>query len=398
MRYVILGGGCYGSFYARQLLRARDAGALAVSEVVVVDHGAGPRALRELPARPGLLRFEEADWREFLDRHLSALPADATDRLVTPPFTPHLAVAWLLDRLRALRPGPDWSLEPFRRFPGTPFEHQAEGGPLLVSHADWVCPVHCIEPDTCPRTRGARYWDLDRTVREFTTALADGGQPVDRLHLFHCHHIAYGVAGYAAAELPAALAAILRDSDRVGAGSAARYLVGTVSHCHGALHLLTRRPGTFHEDAPRRAAGPDALTRTPMEPTKTILIVEDNEDNLVVYRTILEHVGYNVIEARDGEEGIERATEAHPDLILMDISIPKIDGWEATRRLKEQSATSDIPIIALTAHALEEDREKALEVGCDGYLAKPIEPRRVVEEVGRYIGGAAAGRPGADGT
>ncbi len=123
-----------------------------------------------------------------------------------------------------------------------------------------------------------------------------------------------------------------------------------------------------------------------MESTKTILIVEDNEDNLVVYRTILEHVGYDVIEARDGEEGIARANEEHPDLVLMDISIPKIDGWEATRRLKSEPATRDIPIIALTAHALDEDREKAMSVGCDGYLAKPVEPRRVVEEVQRYLG------------
>jgi two-component system cell cycle response regulator DivK len=119
---------------------------------------------------------------------------------------------------------------------------------------------------------------------------------------------------------------------------------------------------------------------------KTVLIVEDNEDNLVVYRTILEHVGYNVIEARDGEEGVQRATDDHPDLILMDISIPKIDGWEATRRLKGEDSTRDIPIIALTAHALEEDREKARRVGCDGYLAKPVEPRRVVEEVERFVG------------
>lgn len=120
--------------------------------------------------------------------------------------------------------------------------------------------------------------------------------------------------------------------------------------------------------------------------TKTVLIVEDNEDNLVVYRTILEHIGYDVLEARDGEEGVERAHDNHPDLILMDISIPKIDGWEATRRLKGDEETRDIPIIALTAHALEEDREKARRIGCDGYLAKPVEPRRVVEEVERFVG------------
>lgn len=122
------------------------------------------------------------------------------------------------------------------------------------------------------------------------------------------------------------------------------------------------------------------------EQKKTVLLVEDNEDNLVVYRTILEHVGYVVIEARDGEEGISRAHEAQPDIILMDISIPKLDGWQATERLKGDGNTAEIPIIALTAHALEEDRAKAMRAGCDGYLAKPVEPRRVVQEVEKFIG------------
>ena len=121
---------------------------------------------------------------------------------------------------------------------------------------------------------------------------------------------------------------------------------------------------------------------------KIVLLVEDNEDNLVVYRTILEHVGYQVIEARDGEEGVSRARSSNPDIILMDISIPKMDGWEATERLKGDGATSAIPIIALTAHALEEDRAKAMRAGCDGYLAKPVEPRRVVQEVEKFIGPA----------
>jgi two-component system, cell cycle response regulator DivK len=125
-----------------------------------------------------------------------------------------------------------------------------------------------------------------------------------------------------------------------------------------------------------------------MTDLKTVLLVEDNEDNLVVYRTILEHVGYRVIEARDGEEGVSRAREQMPHLILMDISIPKMDGWEATQRLKADTATSGIPIIALTAHALEEDRQKAIQAGCDSYLAKPVEPRRVVQEVERFVGPA----------
>jgi len=119
---------------------------------------------------------------------------------------------------------------------------------------------------------------------------------------------------------------------------------------------------------------------------KTILLVEDNEDNRSIYRTVLEHFGYAVLEAPDGEEGVRIARESIPDLILMDISIPLLDGWEATKLLKAEEGTSGIPIIALTAHALATDRIKAKEVGCDGYLAKPVEPRKVLEEVKRLVG------------
>ena len=108
---------------------------------------------------------------------------------------------------------------------------------------------------------------------------------------------------------------------------------------------------------------------------QTVLLIEDNEDNRIVYSTILGHFGYRVMEALNGEEGIAMARLEKPDLILMDISIPIIDGWEATQVLKHDPATRLIPIIALTAHALASDRERAMEVGCDGYLAKPCEPR-----------------------
>ena len=124
---------------------------------------------------------------------------------------------------------------------------------------------------------------------------------------------------------------------------------------------------------------------------KKVLLVEDNEDNRIVYSTILQHFGYHVTEAMNGEDGIAKARSQKPDLILMDISIPVIDGWEATKILKKDPATRHIPIIALTAHALGSDREKAMEVGCDGYLAKPCEPRAVVAEVQRFLG------PGDDG-
>jgi CheY-like chemotaxis protein len=123
---------------------------------------------------------------------------------------------------------------------------------------------------------------------------------------------------------------------------------------------------------------------------RTVLIVEDNEDNRIVYSTILRHHGFRVSEALDGEEGIAKARRELPDLILMDISIPIIDGWEVTRTLKGEETTRHIPVIALTAHAMPGDRERALDVGCDGYLAKPCEPRAVLAEVNRLIDAARA--------
>jgi len=124
----------------------------------------------------------------------------------------------------------------------------------------------------------------------------------------------------------------------------------------------------------------------PASTGQTLLLVEDNEDNRIIYCTVLRHLGYEVIEAQDGVRAVELARSVQPDLILMDISIPRMDGWEATRILRGDPRTSGIPIIALTAHALASDREKAMEVGCDGYLAKPCEPRAVVAEVQRFLG------------
>jgi CheY-like chemotaxis protein len=122
----------------------------------------------------------------------------------------------------------------------------------------------------------------------------------------------------------------------------------------------------------------------------TVLLVEDNEDNRTIYTTILRHVGHEVIEASNGEDGIRLALERQPNVILMDVAMPGIDGWEATRRLKGDPQTARIPVIALTAHAMAEDRQRAVDAGCEGYLAKPIEPRRVVEEVARMLERIAA--------
>lgn len=117
----------------------------------------------------------------------------------------------------------------------------------------------------------------------------------------------------------------------------------------------------------------------------TILLVEDNEDNRAVYTTILRYYGFEVVEAPSAEEGIDLALQLQPGLILMDIGLPGIDGWEATRRLKSDARTSRIPVVALTAHALAEHRAMSFAAGCDGYLAKPIEPRDVLAEVRRYL-------------
>jgi CheY-like chemotaxis protein len=104
-----------------------------------------------------------------------------------------------------------------------------------------------------------------------------------------------------------------------------------------------------------------------------LLLVEDNELNRDMLSRRLRKRGYEIEIAVDGQEGLDRVKTARPDLILMDMSLPVIDGWEATRRLKADPTTRDIPIIALTAHAMASDREKALEVGCDAYETKPVE-------------------------
>ena len=111
-----------------------------------------------------------------------------------------------------------------------------------------------------------------------------------------------------------------------------------------------------------------------------ILLVEDNEMNRDMLSRRLQRRGYEVVLAFDGESGVAMAQTEAPDLVLMDMSLPVLDGWEATRRLKADAATRHIPVIALTAHAMSSDRDKALEAGCDDYDTKPIElPRLLVK-------------------
>lgn len=122
-----------------------------------------------------------------------------------------------------------------------------------------------------------------------------------------------------------------------------------------------------------------------------LLLVEDNEEGREGLSRHLRRRGYEVLVAADGAQGLEAARSARPDLILMDMSLPVLDGWEATRRLKADEATRPIPVIALTAHAMAGDREKALEAGCDDYETKPVELPRLLAKVEALLGRQAAG-------
>jgi two-component system cell cycle response regulator DivK len=119
--------------------------------------------------------------------------------------------------------------------------------------------------------------------------------------------------------------------------------------------------------------------------SKRILIVEDQEDNRAILRDLLSRAGYALIEAADGEEGVKLAQREQPDLILMDIQLPVIDGYEATRRIKGVPELKSIPIIAVTSYALSGDEARARAAGCDGYVTKPFSPRELLAKVRTYL-------------
>ena len=118
---------------------------------------------------------------------------------------------------------------------------------------------------------------------------------------------------------------------------------------------------------------------------KKILIVEDTEANKYLIKFILENRGHEVLEAATGEEGVEVAIKEKPDLIIMDLQLPGIDGLEATRRIRESEADGDIQIIALTSYVMPDDRKRALEAGCNGYIEKPINPETFIGEIEKYL-------------
>jgi two-component system cell cycle response regulator DivK len=120
--------------------------------------------------------------------------------------------------------------------------------------------------------------------------------------------------------------------------------------------------------------------------TITILYVEDNFDNRMLVRRVLEAEGYRVVEAEDGTQGIEWLRSETPDLVLMDINLPEIDGYEVTKRFKQLPSMTKVPVIAMTANVMKGDREKTLAAGCDGYIPKPIDIDTLPDQIARFLG------------
>ena len=125
--------------------------------------------------------------------------------------------------------------------------------------------------------------------------------------------------------------------------------------------------------------------------TYVILLVEDNERNLKLLRDVLDYAGYDVRVARTAEDGITLAASEPPDLVLMDLQLPGIDGMEALRRLRESPRTAGIPVVAVTAQAMKDDRERALDAGFNGYIEKPISVRAFPDQVRRFLSGGQVG-------
>lgn len=227
---VVVGGGCYGSYYARQLQRAREKDAIAFERVVVVDRDPGCALARE--RTPGF-ELRVRDWREFFAGWLGS-EAGERDAIVPSPLMPHLLFDWLVERVRSRWPARRVSVRTPGAIAGVPWQRVGSDGTRYVSFAEWICPVNCIEPRTCPHTRGERSWSMPPALAAHLAAARDAGEPLDGPAIFHCTHRAYGVGMIDAADVLGA-ERLVADAARRGPASV---LVGTVSHCHGALGVL----------------------------------------------------------------------------------------------------------------------------------------------------------------
>ena len=234
---VVVGGGCYGSFYAGQLIRARARGKAAFHRIKVVDRDPGCRFAAEIGSTADV-EVVEAEWSSFFDEWLGAssrlTSSEPPDAIVPSPLMPHLMFEWLVRRARARWPGRVVEQRPLRDGPGTPYDTSAPDGTRYVSFADWLCPIHCVEPATCPMIRAPRSWEMSDAMERLTSRLAQNG-PMAGPVLFVCRHRVYGVGMFDAAAVLAGDAVVARAGEDHGSVDV---VVGTVSSCHGAASLL----------------------------------------------------------------------------------------------------------------------------------------------------------------
>lgn len=254
---IVVGGGCYGSYYVRQLHRAAAAGALSWNRLLVIDRELDCRVARELAdieqhdgRETALPRIElvAREWGSFFAEYLGAKAIEAErsvgavaaravvpeDAIVPSPLMPHLMAQWVMSRARARWPGRMMRFAPVDGAVDVPWQRTGDDGTHYVSFATWMCPINCVEPRTCPHTRGARAWSLPPTLRAFVETERLRGRRIDGPAVFHCVHRAYGVGMFGVDEVLAADALVAQ----VAAGRAAEVLIGSVSHCHGALAVL----------------------------------------------------------------------------------------------------------------------------------------------------------------
>jgi hypothetical protein len=248
---IVVGGGCYGSYYVRQLRRASLAGAVRWSRVLVVDRNAECALVQSGNARPGepspdAVTVIVEEWTSFFKRYLDDAAEhrerSADDAIVPSPLMPHLMFEWILGRARERWPEREIVTRPLESAPDVPWQRATPNGPHYVSFADWICPINCIEPTTCPHTRSARTWSLPETARSYVAGERDRGRALAGPVIFHCTHRAYGVGMFDTREVLAGddLVRSIAEND------AAEVLVGTMSHCHGAFERLVIGPPMDH--------------------------------------------------------------------------------------------------------------------------------------------------------
>lgn len=235
-RIIIVGGGCYGSYYVRQLLRARRARALSFDRLVVVDRNDACAVATTWPLEPDVT-IVQREWGPFFDDYLGAaseagLPT--ADAIVPSPLMPHLMFEWLMHRARERWPHRPVERRPLRRPPNVPWQSALPSGTHVVSFAEWMCPVNCIEPAKCPAIKAPRTWSMPTAVRAYVEAQHAETSPLAGPIIFHCEHRAYGVGMFDTQDVLDGDALVAR----AAANTTADVLVGTVSHCHGALDVL----------------------------------------------------------------------------------------------------------------------------------------------------------------